>query len=286
LIFDTSTLFHAFSCSAPAAWIQVLSFGVCFKSVALSRFCHPQCSLRTSPGCIPCAWNPWIWHFYLNNTLLPRRNLWNHVFATFKPESMKLTCQFRRFLVRTFRPVHNSQLKNWAVAEDTRCQPNYHRFQKNHIFPTLEGQENREMAAYCVVRELVPRASWRISPQITILELTSNAHRCPFLSYVLRSALKALERNCWGFTHSCDWCCFYYFVRNCLVAFWMLCTFWCRPLVPSSRPIFPFSCEKRYPPAAQSFSLFGGFNCWPGQHVQPDTVWRCAHSKASQNYVL
>ena len=199
---------------------------------------------------------------------------------------MKLTCQFRRFLVRTFRPVHNSQLKNWAVAEDTRCQPNYHRFQKNHIFPTLEGQENREMAAYCVVQELVPRASWRISTQITIPELISNAHRCPFLSYVLRSALKALERNCWGFTHSCDWCCFYYFVRNCLVAFWMLCTFWCRPLVPSSRPIFPFSCEKRYPPAAQSFSLFGGFNCWPGQHVQPDTVWRCAHSKASQNYVL
>jgi len=103
LFFDTSTLFHAFNYSAPAAWIQVLSFGVCFKGVASS--CHPQYILKTSPRSIPCAWNSWIWHFYLNNTLLPLRNLWNLVFATLRPESMKLTCQFRRFLARTFRPV-------------------------------------------------------------------------------------------------------------------------------------------------------------------------------------
>jgi len=72
---------------------------------------------------------------------------------------MKLTCQFRRFLARTLKPMHNSQLENWADAEDTRCHPDYHRFQENHIFPTLEGQENREMAACCVVRELVSKAS-------------------------------------------------------------------------------------------------------------------------------
>jgi len=103
LFLDTSTLFHAFNCSVPAAWIQVLSCGVCFKSVA--SFCYPQSFLKTSLRSIPCAWNSWIWHFYLINTLLPRRNLWNLVFAAFRPESMKLTCRFRRFLARTFRPV-------------------------------------------------------------------------------------------------------------------------------------------------------------------------------------
>ena len=78
-------------------------FSVCFKSVA--SFCHPQYILRTSPGSIPRAWNSRIWYFHLNNTLLPQRNVWNLVFATSRPESMKLNCQFRRFLARTFRPV-------------------------------------------------------------------------------------------------------------------------------------------------------------------------------------
>ena len=103
LFFVTSILFYEFYCSAPAAWMKVLSFSVCFKSVA--SFCHPQYLLRTSPRSIPCAWNSRIWHFHLNNTLLPRRNVWNLIFATLRPESMKLTCQFRRFLARTFRPV-------------------------------------------------------------------------------------------------------------------------------------------------------------------------------------
>jgi len=85
LFFDTSTLFHAFYCSAPAAWIKVLSFGVCFQSVA--SFCHPQYLLRTSPRSIPCAWNSRIWHFHVNNTPLPRRNVGNLVFATSRPES-------------------------------------------------------------------------------------------------------------------------------------------------------------------------------------------------------
>ena len=50
-------------------------------------------------------WNSWIWHFYLNNTLLPRKNLWNLVSATLRRKSMKLTCRLSRFLARTFRPV-------------------------------------------------------------------------------------------------------------------------------------------------------------------------------------
>ena len=75
---------------------KFLSFGVCFKSAA--SFSHPQYILRTSPRSIPCAWNSRIWHFHLNNTLLPRRNVWNLVLATSRPETMKLTCQFRRFL--------------------------------------------------------------------------------------------------------------------------------------------------------------------------------------------
>jgi len=76
-----------------------------FVSKAWPRFCRPQYLFKTSPRSIPFAGNSWIWHFYLNNTLLPQRNLWNVVFATLRPESIKLTCQFRRFLPRTFRPV-------------------------------------------------------------------------------------------------------------------------------------------------------------------------------------
>jgi len=106
LFFDTSTLFHALYCSAPAAWMKVLSFRACFKSVA--SYYNPQYILRTSPLSISCAWNSRIWHFHLNNTLLPRKNLWNHVFATSRSESIKLTGQFRRFLARTFRPVAKS----------------------------------------------------------------------------------------------------------------------------------------------------------------------------------
>ena len=60
---------------------------------------------RTSPRSIPCAWNSRIWHFHVNNTLSPQRNVWNLVFATSRSESMNLTCQFRRFWARTFRPV-------------------------------------------------------------------------------------------------------------------------------------------------------------------------------------
>ena len=46
-------------------WIKVLSFGVCFKSVA--SFCHPQYLLRTSARSIACTWNSRIWHFHVNN---------------------------------------------------------------------------------------------------------------------------------------------------------------------------------------------------------------------------
>ena len=123
LFFDTSTLFHAFNCSAPAAWIQVLFFGVCFKGVA--SFYHPRYLLRTSPRSIPCAWNSWIWHFYLNDILLPRRDLWNLVFATLRPESMKLTCQFRRFLARTFRPVKDMY---WIRRKEEREQKGGHEY--------------------------------------------------------------------------------------------------------------------------------------------------------------
>ena len=42
----------------------------------------------------------WITHFC--------SHVWNLVFATSSPESMKMTCQFRRFLARTFRPVSTS----------------------------------------------------------------------------------------------------------------------------------------------------------------------------------
>jgi len=70
-----------------------------------SLLLSPTIPLRTSPRSIPTAWNSRIWHLHLNNTLLPRRNVWNLVFATSRPGSMKLTCQFRRFLARTVRPV-------------------------------------------------------------------------------------------------------------------------------------------------------------------------------------
>jgi len=114
MCFDIWRLFYEFYCSAPAAWIKVLSFGVCFKSIA--SFCHPQYLLRTSPRSTWCAWNSRIWHFHLNNTLWPQRNVWNLVFATSRPESMKLTCQFRRFLARTLRPVHTSLGKSVSVS--------------------------------------------------------------------------------------------------------------------------------------------------------------------------
>jgi len=83
--FDTLTLSHAFYSSALAAWIKVLSFVVCFKSVA--SFCHLQYLLKTSPRSIRWAWNSRIWHFHVNNTLLPWRNVWNLIFATSRPET-------------------------------------------------------------------------------------------------------------------------------------------------------------------------------------------------------
>jgi len=124
IVFDASTLFYAFYCSAPAAWIKVLSFGACFKCVA--SFGHPLYLLRTSPRSILCAWNSRIWHFHLNNTLLPRKNVWNLVFATVRPDSMKLTLwglirwnwhvDFERPVhIRTLlRPAH---AKRWSVAQ-------------------------------------------------------------------------------------------------------------------------------------------------------------------------
>ena len=104
LFFDTATLFHAFYCSAPAVWIKVLSFGVCFKSLA--SFCHPQYLLRTSPRSIPCAWNSRIWHFHLNNALLPPEKCLKSRFCDFEAWIDEIECQFRRFLARTFRPVY------------------------------------------------------------------------------------------------------------------------------------------------------------------------------------
>jgi len=103
LFFDTSTLFHAFYCSAPAAWIKVLSFDFCFKSLA--SFCHPQYLLRTSPRSIPHAWNSRIWHFHLNNALLPQEKCLKSRFCDFEAWIDEIECQFRRFLARTFRPV-------------------------------------------------------------------------------------------------------------------------------------------------------------------------------------
>ena len=114
LLFYTSILFHSFYCSAPAAWIKVLSFGVCFKSVA--SFCHPQYLLRASPRSIACTWNSRIWHFHVNNTVLPR-NVWNLVFATSRPES--LTRQFRRFSARTVNSgrEYDKKWKNGATMK-------------------------------------------------------------------------------------------------------------------------------------------------------------------------
>jgi len=95
------------NCSAPAARVQGLSFSVCFRSVA--SFYHPQYLSRTSPLSIHSAWNSWIWHFYLNNTLLPWRNLWNLVLTTLRPDWGNWLQQFRRFLATTFRLVGNFQ---------------------------------------------------------------------------------------------------------------------------------------------------------------------------------
>ena len=105
MCFDNWRLFYEFYCSAPAAWIKVLSFGVCFKSLA--SFCHPQYLLRTSPRSIPCAWNSRIWHFHLNNALLPPKKCLKSRFCDFEAWIDEIECQFRRFLARTFRPVPN-----------------------------------------------------------------------------------------------------------------------------------------------------------------------------------
>jgi len=83
------------------------------RSLVLS----PTILVRTSPRSIPRAWNSRIWHFHLNNTLLLQRNVWNLVFATVRPESMKLTCQFRRFLARTFRPVMYASIHAHTYAD-------------------------------------------------------------------------------------------------------------------------------------------------------------------------
>jgi len=126
-VFDTWTLFHAFYCSASSGWIKVLSFDACIESVA--SFCHLQNPLRTSPRSIRCAWNSRIWHFHLNNTLLP----WSHV-CFWRVKTKKTTvksghpwhrssirvklfylCQFRRFLARTSRP--------WLRPEYIYCRP-------------------------------------------------------------------------------------------------------------------------------------------------------------------
>ena len=118
MFFDTSTLFHAFYCNAPAAWIKVLSVGVCFKSLA--SFCHPQYLLRTSPRSIPCAWNSRIWHFHLNNALLPPKKCLKSRFCDFEAWIDEIECQFRRFLARTFRPVDISRLLTWLLSFKVR----------------------------------------------------------------------------------------------------------------------------------------------------------------------
>ena len=71
---------------------------------------HAQYLLRTSARSIPWAWNFWIWHLYLNNTLVPRRKLWNLEIATLRPASMKLTCQFLWFLI--VEPSRRGSFKN------------------------------------------------------------------------------------------------------------------------------------------------------------------------------
>jgi len=115
---DNLELFNAFNFSAPAAWIQVLSVGVCFKSAA--SFCHPQRLLKTSSLCIHSAWNSWIRHSYLNSTLLSRRNIWNLVLATLRPESRKLTWTILRFLARTLRPVASDIVQAKSSGENRR----------------------------------------------------------------------------------------------------------------------------------------------------------------------
>ena len=87
-------LFLACVYGSPAAWTKDQSFETCFRSIASFGDLHYL--PRTSPHSIQIAWNSRIWHFYLNSTLLPRRNVWNLILATSRPESMKLTCQFLR----------------------------------------------------------------------------------------------------------------------------------------------------------------------------------------------
>ena len=117
-------------------------FWCLFQKKSVASFFHPQYLLRTSPRSIPCAWNSRIWHFHLNNTLLSRRNVWNLVFATSRPESMKLTCQFRRFLAMTFRPVHiYKQIYIYYHAKIWT----FRRMTWQNIFPFEENQYFQEI---------------------------------------------------------------------------------------------------------------------------------------------
>ena len=67
LFLNTPTFFYAFYCIAPAAWIKVLSFDVCFKSVA--SFNHPRylLELLLAPFHVREILQPdisiWITHF-------------------------------------------------------------------------------------------------------------------------------------------------------------------------------------------------------------------------------
>jgi len=159
-------------------WSWLSTLRVWFKSVA--SFCHPHYLLKTSPRSSPRAWNSRIWHFHLNNTLLPRRNVWNLVFATSRSESMKLTCQFRRFLARTFRPMiwrpipspwlNLTEVKKtcpvtklerwfdmsyllycWDHSDGLTCQ----------IFDTAGNTDFLELESAWVVRVLVVGTAWR-----------------------------------------------------------------------------------------------------------------------------
>ena len=77
-------------------------FWCLFQKHSLIFFPHLS---RTSALRIHCAWNSWIWYFYLNNTLLLRRNLRNLICATLRPESRKLTSTILSISARTFRFV-------------------------------------------------------------------------------------------------------------------------------------------------------------------------------------
>ena len=122
-----------------------------FKSVA--SFCHPQYLLRTSPRSIPCVWNSRISHFHLNNTLLPRRNVWNLVLATWRPESTKLTFQFRRFLARTFRPavVNRQILRGVHPHKELRALTQFF-FLRNAITSVRQfASQNHEIFVYFTI---------------------------------------------------------------------------------------------------------------------------------------